>query len=273
MSAAKQAAFLTRAYACLAVDPYVERASWFSLADFGAADHIGLRYGLYDWRGNARPALAAFKRAGRAPPNRSCGKQVDRGGARITVAWPADNKNVSGALRFKASARDASGLLTLHLLVDGKQVRATSKRSLTGRWAGWRGLPIGPHKVTVKAVDRAHNVTTKTVTVNRVPYSQGERIRTRLAPAVYGSGRRRVLAATLYTKPRAARSSIRGQLQFSLQRRTGGRWRPLGRVAGAVPGPITVARKFTPGRYRVVIRFPGYKSFVPAVARRSFTVS
>ena len=169
VSPAKQAAFLTRAYACLAADPYVERASWFSLADFGVADLFGLRYGLYDWLGHARPVLSAFKKAGRARPNRSCGTRVDRRGAKITIAWPADNKRASRTLHFKASARDASGLLTLHLLVDGKQVRVTSKRRLRGRWSGWRGLPLGPHQVTFKAVDRAHNVSTKSVTVNRVP--------------------------------------------------------------------------------------------------------
>ena len=168
MSPAKQAAFLTRAYACLAADPYVERASWFSLADFGVTDHIGLRYGLYDWLGHARPALGAFKKAGRARPNRSCGTRVDRRGAKIKIAWPADNKKASRTLHFKASARDASGLLTLHLLVDGQQVRVTSKRTLRGHWSGWRDLPVGTHKVTFKAVDRAHNVSTKSVTVNRV---------------------------------------------------------------------------------------------------------
>jgi Glycosyl hydrolase catalytic core len=274
VSPARQARFLTRAYACLASDPYVERASWFSLADFGAADQVGYRYGLYDWRGNARPALRAFKNAGRVRPNRSCGKQVDRGGATINIVRPADNKNVSGDLRFKASARDASGLLTLHLLVDGRQIRVTSKHTLKGRWSGWRRLPYGPHKVTFKAVDRAHNVSTRSVTVNHVPYGTGEPIRTRIAGAVYGGGRRRVVAGTLYTKPRAARSSVRGRIQISLERRTGGRWRPFGRAHDvAVPGPVTAARRFKPGRYRAVIRFPGDRSFLPASARRAFTVS
>jgi hypothetical protein len=165
-------------------------------------------------------------------------------------------------------------LLTLGLLVDGKQVRVTSKRTLKGRWSGWRRLPYGPHKITFKATDRARNVTTKSVTVNRVPYGHGERIRTRIARAVYGSGRRRVVAGTLYTKPRTARSSVRGDILISLQRKAGGRWRSYGRAhTGAVPGPITVARRFKPGRYRAVLRFAGYKSFAPTVARHSFTVS
>jgi hypothetical protein len=274
VSAAKQAAFLTRAYRCLAADPYVERASWFSLADLGSADRIGLRYGLYDWRGRARPALRAFQGAAGATADRACGKRVDRTPAAISIARPADNRNVSGDLHFKASARDASGLLTLHLLVDGRQVRVTGKRSLKGRWVGWRHLAYGPHTVTFKAVDRAHNASTRKITVNRVRYGDGEAIATRIAAAVYGSGRRRVVAGTLFTRPSAARSSLRGLVRIRLERRTGGRWRPFGRVhSGSASRPVTVARRFRPGRYRAVIRFGGFKSFAPAVKHRSFTVS
>ena len=85
-----------------------ERASWFSLADFGAADLLALRYGLYDWQGRSPGARRLQRRAGR--PNRSCGTRVDRRGPKITIAWPADNKRASRTLHFKASARDASGL-------------------------------------------------------------------------------------------------------------------------------------------------------------------
>src|SRR4051812_39648257 len=88
VTARRQAALLKRAYACLAADPYVERASWFSLADFGTDDRVGLRYGLFDWRGRARPALRAFQRAAAAKPDPRCGIQVDRSGAAIKIARP-----------------------------------------------------------------------------------------------------------------------------------------------------------------------------------------
>jgi hypothetical protein len=124
------------------------------------------------------------------------------------------------------------------------------------------------------ALDRAHNVTRKSVTVNRVPNGAGERIHTRIAGAVYGGGRRRILAATLYTKPRNARSSLHGRIQISLQRKSGGRWRALGvSQAGPLPGPVKLARRLRPGRYRAVFRFPGDRSCAAAVARRAFTVS
>jgi hypothetical protein len=275
VSRAKQAAFLTRAYACLAPDPYVERATWFSLADFGPADHIGLRYGLYDWRGRRRPALAAFRRAERARPNPSCGLRVDRDGATISIAKPADNERRSGDLRYKASARDRSGVVRLHLLVDGKQVRVTAKRTLRGRWrTGWRRLAYGPHTITFQAMDRARNITRRSVTVHRVPSGEGERIRTRIRPAVYGGGRKRVVAGALFTKPTAARSEVRGSIVITLERQAGRRWRAVGYArTGSASRPLSVSRRFRPGRYRAVIRFRGYKSFAPAIARRTFRVS
>src|SRR6185437_13093663 len=99
----QQAQYLTRAYACLASDPYVENASWFSLQDFGAAESLGFRYGLYDWNGAARPALAAFQRAGSLAPDRECGLPVDRSSAGITIAWPTNNQNISGDLHYNVS--------------------------------------------------------------------------------------------------------------------------------------------------------------------------
>ena len=49
---------------------------------------------------------------------------------------------------------------------------------MKGLWVGWRQLPYGPHKVTVKAVDNAQNVSVSEVIANRVPYGDGEDIRT-----------------------------------------------------------------------------------------------
>src|SRR5439155_1106937 len=46
-----QATFLSHAYSCLAGDPYVENATWFSLSDFGAPDVISNRFGLFDFAG------------------------------------------------------------------------------------------------------------------------------------------------------------------------------------------------------------------------------
>jgi hypothetical protein len=270
----QQALFLTHAYACLAGDPYVENASWFSLQDFGSTEALGYRYGLFDWAGAARPSLTAFQRAGSLGPDESCGLPVDRSSAGIDIAWPTNNKNVSGDLRYNISASDAQGIRTLTLFVDGKRVRVTSQSTMKGLWVGWRQLPYGPHKVTVKAVDNAQNPSVSEVTVNRVPYGDGEDIRTRIAVGVYGRGRKRIIAGTLYTKPAVARSLVRGRLQVTFERKAGKRWVPMGTTSGgSVRKSVKVTRKFKPGKYRAVLSFPGYKSFRPSLVARPFKVS
>ena len=269
----QQALFLTHAYACLANDPYVENASWFSLQDFDKTESLGYRYGLYDFNGSPRPSLAAFQRAGSLGPDAGCGLPVDRASAGINIAWPTNNKNISGDLRYNISATDAQGIRTLTLYVDGKRVRVTSASSMKGLWVGWRQLPYGPHKVTVKAVDNAQNVSVSEVTANRVPYGDGEDVRTRIAVGVYGTGKARLIAGTLYTKPAVARSLVRGRLQITFERKAGKRWVPMGRTAG---GParkaVKIRRKFKPGKYRAVLSFPGYKSFRPTLVARPFRV-
>ena len=137
----QQALFLTHAYACLANDPYVENASWFSLQDFDKTESLGYRYGLYDFNGIPRPSLAAFQRAGSLGPDAGCGLPVDRASAGINIAWPTNNKNISGDLRYNISATDAQGIRTLTLYVDGTRVRVTSASSMKGLWVGWRQLP------------------------------------------------------------------------------------------------------------------------------------
>jgi cellulase (glycosyl hydrolase family 5) len=273
VSAAAQAAFLTHAYGCLAHDPYVELASWFSLADFGAGEDAGGGYGLYGFGGVPRPSLAAFQRAGSVGADAACGLKVDTGGAGIDVAYPTGATGVSGDLRFKASASDDQGIRTLAVLVDGKPVKVTSKKAIEGTWTGWRKLAFGPHTVTFKAVDAALNVTQKDVTVNRVPYGDGEPVRTRIAVGLYGTGKARIAAGTLFTRPAEAKPFLQGRMTIAFERKAGSRWRPFGGAAG---GPVARAvqhrRKFKPGRYRVVVSFAGYKSFKPAVSRRSFAI-
>jgi Cellulase (glycosyl hydrolase family 5) len=269
----QQALFLTHAYSCLANDPYVENASWFSLQDFNAAEALGYRYGLYDFNGFGRPSLTAFQHAAGVGADASCGLPVDRASAGISIDWPTNNKNVSGDLRYSISGSDPQGIRTLTLYVDGNRVRVTAKSSMKGLWVGWRALPYGPHKVTVKAVDNAQNVSMSEVTVNRVPYGDGEDVRTRISVGVYGRGKSRIIAGTLYTKPAVARSLVRGRLQVTFERKAGKRWVPMGTTAGgSVRKSVKVTRKFKPGKYRAVLSFPGYKSFRPALAARPFRV-
>jgi Big-like domain-containing protein/cellulase (glycosyl hydrolase family 5) len=269
VSAAQQADFLTKAYRCLAGDPYVELASWFSLADFGTAFEDGEGYGLFTHAGGARPSLAAFQRVGSATPDRRCGLALDAGGPVIEVASPAEGSAASGALTFRASARDDERVVTLALIVDGKPVRVTRRATLADTWTGWRNLRNGPHTVTFRSEDAAHNVATKSVTVNRVAWGAGEPIATRVSLKVYGGGKTRLVAAQLFTKPAAALPFARGRLLIAFERRAGPRWR---KYAAASAVKVQRRKKFKKGKYRVTVTFPGDRAFRPAVARKSFTV-
>ena len=180
---------------------------------------------------------------------------------------------MSGDLHYNISASDSQGIRTLTLYVDGKRVRVTGKTSMKGLWVGWRQLAYGPHKVAVKAVDNAQNVSMSEVIANRVPYGDGEDVRTRISVGVYGTGKKRIVAGTLYTKPAVARSLVRGRLQITFERKAGKRWMPMGTTAGgSARKAVKVTRKFKRGKYRAVLSFAGYKSFRPTLVARPFKV-
>lgn len=274
VTATTQADFLTRAYACMAADPYMQMGSWFSLRDFGSALSAGAGLGLMDSNGVLRPAFAAFQRVAHGvAPDHGCGAQIDRNGPALSVAYPRDGASVSGDLVYRIVAGD-DHYTKVALVVDGRQVRVTAKRVLKGRWTGWRKLALGPHTVVARAYDSAQNVSSQTMTINKVRYGDGEPIHSRIALHVYGSGPRRLAGAKLFPFPHEARPFMRGRLTIHFERRHGSKWLPRGSAAGTrVTGTVRQARRFKPGKYRVVVEYAGYKSFRRAVARRTFTVA
>ena len=273
VTTASQSDFLTRAYACLAADPYVALGSWFSLRDFGATAQTGAGFGLIDFNGNARPAFAAFQRVARGiGADTSCGAQVDTGGPALTVSQPVTGTNIAGDLRYRIVAGDTH-YSKVALVVDGREVRVTAKRVLKGRWTGWRKLALGPHTVLARAQDTAQNVTSQTLTVNKVRYGDGEQISSRITVRVYGSGPMRLAGARLFSFPHEARPFMRGRLAGHFERKAGRTWVPQGSAAGvSVTGTFRKSRRFKPGKYRIVVEFAGYKSFRHALARRTFIV-
>src|SRR5689334_6290173 len=82
---AQQADFLTKAYGCLANDPYVTQAAWFNLHDLDARGDLGLVQGdLF-----RKPAFFAFQRASSATPI-PCGGTVDEAAPQITFLAPTE---------------------------------------------------------------------------------------------------------------------------------------------------------------------------------------
>jgi Bacterial Ig domain len=176
----QQAQYLLQAYHCLAGDPYVQVALWFGLQDGPAGDH----FGLLDAGLNRKPAfdaLADYARNG----DRLTGPCGDFSGPRITLASPTDDQSYRGPLLITVSATDPVGVPRITLLHDGRVIRNYSDwpgpTTLTGqlRWQGATHLSVGPHTLTILAMDRLGNTSRTTIIVRHMREKPGRRPRRR----------------------------------------------------------------------------------------------
>jgi hypothetical protein len=172
VSERRQARFLRAAYGCLATDPFVAVALWFGLQDIPGSAHAR-GYGLYRASGRAKPAARAFRRLRRGiRPRRRCGGVVDRTPPTLRVAEPVAGQRFAGKLSVRVRAfdeRGGSGLGRIHLALNGRHVRSWggSGGSIAPWWASADWRP-GPHTLTFRVRDQAHNETTVTVAVQKL---------------------------------------------------------------------------------------------------------
>ena len=180
VSPAEQADFLSKAYGCLANDPYVAQAAWFNLADLDTGStNDALNLGLMNDLFVPKPAFAAFQNAHGATPI-PCGGALDNGVPQVTVKSPTDGQFYISTLPIDITAGDDQGVRDIDVFVDGKEIPLKTNRSGTGAyikydWGGAKNLPYGPHTVVVTASDEAKNIgraTAKVVHVGggRYPY-------------------------------------------------------------------------------------------------------
>ena len=232
-----QARFLTLAYRCLAADPYVRVAMWFSLQDVGRGAGYGDHLGLIRTGGARKPAARAMRavRNGAGVRPARCGGRSDRVGPALDVRAPTEGGVFTSGenLPVRVRARDnagGTGVRRVELFVDGRRVRVWGGGSVSSSWFGFRAIGFGTHSVVVRVLDRAANCTDRAFTISKVtPGSFGDRssprVRWRSVPrragasariAVHlsdrGSGLRK---ATLYLDGRRLRT-----------RRGDGLWRP-----------------------------------------------
>jgi hypothetical protein len=168
----QQAAFLTHAFRCMAHDPYLVLASWFTLRDAAAGPGELENYGLLDAGGAPKPSLAAFRAAPAAGPG-ACG---DFDPPNLSVTKPAPGQVFVDKLDLLASATDGGvGVGRVSYTFDGgKDIRSFTGDALKvpsvglAPWQGSGGLALGPHTLEVTAVDLNGNVTTRTVNVTKV---------------------------------------------------------------------------------------------------------
>lgn len=167
VSEEQQARFLTQAYRCLATDGLVDVGIWFSLQDVDPS----IRYGLFGDGGNRKPSAAAFAALNGAPARlpQPCGLPVDETPPTVRVASPTPNHTFKGPLPIQASASDPQGIIGMELFVNG---RKQSGRQKGGRfvlnWQGAKKLRRGKHRITLRAIDRAHNVGRTTIRVKKL---------------------------------------------------------------------------------------------------------
>jgi hypothetical protein len=174
---AAQAAFLTKAYACLANDPYVTDAQWFTMRDTTGASRDELdHYGLLRPDGSPKPALSAF-RAVAAAGGGAAGPCGDFTPPTIRMVSPAPNQQFVDKIDVQAGAADAGvGMLRLSFTFDGGQKINTygadklAQGATVGLkpWYASGSLKPGAHTIEVTAVDVAGNTTTQTISVTKV---------------------------------------------------------------------------------------------------------
>lgn len=173
---ANQAAYLSKAYSCLADDPYVTRALWFTMRDTTGEAYDELNhYGLLRADGTAKPALSAFRGVVQAGGG-SAGPCGDFDAPAIRIVKPTPNQQFVDKLDLSAAATDTGvGLARLTFSFDGANEIRNFTDGLTNDtpvglapWQGSGKLAVGPHTVTVTALDKNGNTSTQTVQVQKV---------------------------------------------------------------------------------------------------------
>ncbi|MCW3003785.1 MAG: cellulase family glycosylhydrolase, partial [Conexibacter sp.] len=176
VSEAAQATFLAKAYSCLANDPYVAQAAWFTMRDTTAESVDELNhYGLLHADGSPKPSLSAFRAVAQSGGGGagSCG---DFDGPTIRVLKPAPGQQFLDKLDLSAAATDRGvGIARITFAFDGGQEIRNYTDNLVNDapvglapWQGSRKLALGPHTVEVTALDKNGNTTTQTVSVTKV---------------------------------------------------------------------------------------------------------
>ncbi len=252
VSETTQARFLTLAYRCLAADPAVRVALWFSLQDVGHGAGYGDHLGLIRTGGKRKRAYRAMRgvRNGRIRAAR-CGGASDRAAPRLSVARPTDGAVLTDGenLPVRVAARDnrgGAGMRRVELHVDGRQVRTWGGGTVRSSWFGFRSIGYGDHAVELRARDRAGNTSARRFTVRKVtPASFGDaarpRVRWRSLPRRAGARARIAVhvadrgpaglrKVTLYVDGSRVRTSKRGD----------GLWRPRVRLRGAGKHRLTL---------------------------------
>jgi hypothetical protein len=275
VSEGDQAAYLSMAYACLANDPYVQKADWFTLRDTtgNGVDELN-HYGLLRTDGAPKPALSAFRAVAGAGGG-SAGPCGDFDPPAIRIVKPTPGQQFVDKLDLSAAATDGGvGIARITFTYDNQpaEIRNFTDNLLNNAPVGlapWQGsgkLALGPHTITVTALDKNGNTATQSVPVTKVTASA---LKATLTPTVKLKTkkivcRKRVCrVAGSMSRAAAAASgvvpSLGGKVAVEWQyRNKQGKWRKL--VGGLKPAnkPFTFKAKLKlKGKWRVRVVYQG----------------
>jgi hypothetical protein len=282
-----QAAFLSQAYHCLAQEPGIEAATWFTLRDAQAGDHPldELRhYGLLTTAGAHKPAWDAFNQiaAGGDTLTGLCG---DFDGPAITILTPKLGQSYAGALSIQASANDAGGPKRITFAADGKNLQHFSEglandKPVSMEWQGAKALSLGVHEIAVSAVDAQGNEGRATVQVRKVTPTQLIAI----GPAKFTVRGVTCTAAGVCTIRGSLRSPsgspLPGYVQVQWQWRTKAtkkqkaRWKTLHKARKSAGKPFRVKQRLRrSGSWRVRVRYLAPKPLKASSSPWSYFIS
>jgi hypothetical protein len=278
VSEANQAAYLTKAYSCLANDPYVGVADWFTMRD--TTEHIDElnHYGLIRTDGSAKPAMAAFKAVAAAGGGQAgpCG---DFDAPSIRVIKPTPGQQFVDKLDLQA----ARITFTYDANADVRNFTDGLANNVPVGLAPWQGsgkLGLGPHTIIVTALDKNGNTSTVQVPVVKVAASA---LASTLTPTVKLSTKKVKCtkkreckvsgaisrAAAVKAAKGAAVPSLGGKVAVEWQfKNKKGKWRKL--VGGLKPAnkPFSFKAKLkNKGTWRVRVVYEGQAPWKKATSK------
>jgi hypothetical protein len=275
---ALQAEYLTKAYACLANDPYVEQAAWFTLRDTTGSglaefDH----YGLLNTSGAPKPSWAAFRQVAQANGG-AAGPCGDFDAPSIRIVKPAPGTQFVEKLDVQAAATDGGvGLARITFGYDaGNDIRNFTDELLNDKPVGlapWQGsgkLGLGKHTIVVTALDKNGNTSTATVDVLKVStlaatLTPSFQLKTKKVSCKRGVCKLKGRLA----RGAAGTPSIGGKVAIEWQyRNKKGKWRKL--VGGLKPAHKAFwfsAKLKQKGRWRVRVVYKGQSPWKPAKSK------
>jgi hypothetical protein len=177
-------------------------------------------------------------------------------------------------LPIKATANDTGGIGRITFIADGQKIRnfttglksaSQFPKTLSGEmtWQGAKRLALGPHTITIVALDGSGNSTTREIHVTKVDPQRLTGLPTRFTPLILGgAGAKR----TVSVQVTAATSSVIGfravhKVQLVFQKLKGGRWKTAHKYTKTAKAAIRLGVRLEKARWRVQAVFPAKAPF------------